>query len=205
MNGVVTEEVGVHLGIACRDLRDVVYIDIETAQWFDLEDKRSKPTDLQFRMGWGYRPYGNTWTFYDDREEMRAAIDGKYIVGFNHIHFDLPILYGGETIPPASKVFDLFADIRHVTGRWVGLNALSQLNGVGKKLGDGEWASKAWRDDWESVRLYCQEDVRLLFNLVRLWAATGRLLLPEGKRQDGRGTLSLRLHDESRADLRRIV
>lgn len=87
--------------------------------------------------------------------------------GFNILNFDNPIvahaLPGLERDYLNAKSFDIFDEIRKVSGQWCGLNALIKANGLGSgKTGNGAMAP-AWYQAGRMGKVidYCLADVWL--------------------------------------------
>lgn len=85
------------------------------------------------------------------------------LIGFNSNTFDIPLLnryYPGDLTRMHS--LDLLAEVQQVLGRRLRLQALAEATLGRGKTGDGHKAGDWWREgDYEKVRKYCIEDVRL--------------------------------------------
>jgi hypothetical protein len=116
---------------------------------------------------------------------LRAFDDASVIVGYNQMHFDMPLLrkyYGrnvGRYQSHLTKCMDPFVTVRAITSEWIALDALLSLNGLPAKTGVGGDAVKLWNaiqmgDAEEAsasraqLQEYCIADVERTARLVLL-------------------------------------
>jgi DEAD/DEAH box helicase domain-containing protein len=85
------------------------------------------------------------------------------LIGFNSNNFDIPLLnryYPGDLTRMPS--LDLLEEVQKALGRRIRLQSLGEATLKKGKSGDGLIAQEWWRaGDYEKVRKYCIEDVRL--------------------------------------------
>lgn len=102
------------------------------------------------------------------------------VIGFNIIHFDIPILdkyYHGNL--RSLRTLDLMREVELVLGRRLGLDALAQATLGTSKSGHGMDAIRWWRSgEIEKIRRYCLDDVRITKKLYE-YALTHRALMYE--------------------------
>lgn len=111
----------------------------------------------------------------------------EMLIGYNSDHFDIPILnkyYTGDLTK--IKSLDLLKEIKNVLGRRLRLDSVAEGT-LGKgKIGHGLDAQKWWASgDFEKVREYCLDDVRItkeLYDYARKHNAL-KYMDYEGKRE----------------------
>ena len=131
--------------------------------------------------------------FCDDNiSEFRGLLDHHdVLVGYNNIRFDNPVLTHALTSDEESvaklleylnsKSYDIFAEIRKVTGRMIGLDAMVKANGLATgKTGNGALAP-VWYQTGQFGRLidYCLADVWLTKKLLDKIILDGLLISPK--------------------------
>jgi len=108
----------------------------------------------------------NEYTSYFKEElpKLWPMLEGAdLLIGYNSDYFDIPVLnryYPGDL----SKIrsLDLMAEVQKVLGRRLRLDSLAQATLGRGKTGDGMKAVDWWEEgEYEKVREYCIEDVRL--------------------------------------------
>lgn len=100
------------------------------------------------------------------------------IVGFNHRHFDLPILqpYLHDVKLSALPTIDIMAEIEQVEGFRLKLDTLAQGTLLEGKSGDGLDAVRYYRrGEWDKLEQYCLQDVRLTKELYDYGKMHGKL------------------------------
>ncbi|OGK20983.1 hypothetical protein A2866_02600 [Candidatus Roizmanbacteria bacterium RIFCSPHIGHO2_01_FULL_39_8] len=101
----------------------------------------------------------------------------SYIIGFNVINFDLPVLQGyypGKL--EMLSTFDLLDDIRNKIGRRLALNDLLYATLGKKKTGHGLMAIDLYKEGkLDELRQYCMDDVMLTKELFEHGAQTGEV------------------------------
>lgn len=99
------------------------------------------------------------------------------LVGYNSDHFDIPILnryYSGDLTKIRSV--DLLAEIKNVLGRRLKLDSVAEATLGRKKLGSGLDAVTWWQNgEYEKVKKYCIEDVRITKDVYEYALKNGKL------------------------------
>lgn len=177
-----------------------VFLDIETADWFDSPRLMHLPRDEQVN----HLPFGLAVTITSDRHVLRWSdakallkyLDLSNVVTWNGDAFDIPIVertagrlgYGIQSL-------DLFAAIRDATGRWYSLKSISVDNGLGEKTGAGgqaaKWIASGEPGLIERAYAYCEQDVYLLIRIAERLHTTG-LSLPARPHRDEANDLHVR-------------
>ena len=165
----------VKLGIEyCEGWGDHAGMGVSTVCCYDYKDDR-------------YR------VFCDDNiDEFFVLVDQHdIIVGYNNIKFDNPILAHAMPNPDANPVFmldhlnlksyDIFAEIRKVTGRMIGLGDMVKANGLATgKTGNGADAPVWYQTGgWGRLIDYCLADVWLTKKLLDKIILDGLLISPK--------------------------
>lgn len=155
-------------------MRDIVYFDLETQRSFSdvggtqHRDKMGVSVAVTFSTGeQAYRIFGE--------DEMDALVDrlrsADLVVGFNHLHFDYPVLQGYTVFDLESQTvnLDMLVDLEQRLGFRVKLDAVASATlGTGKSA-DGLDALKWWKEykktgkaDWLlKIAEYCAYDVKV--------------------------------------------
>lgn len=180
-----------------------IYLDTETTKFFADPEIAKLPRAEQipalarhFGIGVTYDTfYGwRSWQAHETPALWQALI-GQQIVGWNVIHFDVPLVQQAAALHGASDPgldpwfsLDLFAEIRMRTGRWYKLEEIAQASLGRGKLGDGQKAAEWIRSgDPALIRRaaeYCREDVALVIELHGMAQTDGLILPPRAKDMD---------------------
>lgn len=146
---------------------------------FDCETKtavlKTGFNSMEMSIGVAYSYPQDSYTVYLENEipqliqNLRRA---ELIVGFNQVHFDLPLLknYDPHFTWEAPQTFDILKEFERVAGHRIKLDTLlSQTLGT-QKSGHGLQAVE-WYKQGEIQRIidYCKEDVRqtkMLFDYI---------------------------------------
>jgi hypothetical protein len=191
----------------------MIYLDIETLDFFQDEHIKSLPREQQLAaMRFGCAVLFNS-VAGDWLEFTQGALDDlwcyvRYIpsqsphtilVGWNIINFDWPVICSNVKRRDNAdylmrrgrdpEFVDLFALIRQHTGRWYSLETVAQHNLGRGKLADGQRAAEWLRsDDPEQIAKameYCRYDVQLTIDLHAILLRGEPLRLPpRAKRQE---------------------
>jgi len=99
------------------------------------------------------------------------------LVGFNSNHFDIPILnkyYAGDLTKIRS--IDLLVEVKNVLGRRLKLDSIAEGTLGRKKTGNGMDAITWWENgEYEKVKQYCIEDVRITKDVYEYALKNGKL------------------------------
>ncbi len=142
-------------------------IDIETRNSFQDVGSRSNLTLLKVSVAVVYwYPEGKYYFFFEeDMEALENLLSqAEYIIGFNTLGFDLPVLQQYmKTLQLANKKqIDMMLELENILGYKVGLQAVAKGTLNMGKLSSGLEAIKMWEEDRiDELKKYCQEDVRL--------------------------------------------
>ncbi|MDD5290366.1 MAG: ribonuclease H-like domain-containing protein [Patescibacteria group bacterium] len=141
-------------------------LDIETQNSFQDVGSRSDLSLLKVSVVVAYfYPEDKFYTFTESEMDQleNLILQSEYIIGFNTIGFDLPVLQQYmKTNLLNKKQIDLMVELENVLGYKVGLQAVAKGTlGIGK-LSSGMEAIKMWQEGrLEELKKYCLEDVRL--------------------------------------------
>lgn len=136
--------------------------------------------------------------FKDELHKLWPLMEkADILVGYNSDHFDIPILgkyYAGDLTK--IKSIDLLKEIKNVLGRRLKLDGVAEATlGVGKS-GNGLEAVTWWKNgEYEKVREYCLDDVRITDELYRYAKKHGKL-----KYKDYEGVRDIKLDTSSWED-----
>ena len=171
-------------------MRNDYVIDLETRYSFDEVGGRDNFAALGVS-------YIGLYSYRDDKffgfrenelEKLNPILEkADRIIGFNVLHFDLPVLRPHVSVDLFGlPVLDIMDDVTAVLGFRAGLGALSKATLGKDKLGKG-LDSLVWyrAGDWARLEEYCLQDVRLTRDLYEYGKEHGHLLFDsfgEGKR-----------------------
>lgn len=147
-----------------------VFLDLETKQSFSDVNSRDPGKLGVSVVGVLERNGRETLRTYEEKEFARLwpiLEEADQIIGFNIIGFDLPALnpyYIGDLLK--LPVLDLLVAVNDSLGRRIRLDNLAQASLGRKKIADG-WAAIDYyrKGEWEKLKKYCLEDVRITRDL----------------------------------------
>jgi len=131
-----------------------------------------RPTSLTVSVVCTWSPTDGfrDWFEPDTAALVQYMLTFDYLIGFNTIKFDNPVIYPGLNEAYSGKFVDMFADIHEATGRMYGLKAVTQANcgSTTDEEVDGAAAPKMWASGkrLEVIR-YCRNDVEMTTALLR--------------------------------------
>ncbi len=159
-----------------------VVIDLETKHTFR---EFSDPRQLGITVVGAYDYATDTsHTFLEDElGKLYALLErASYIVGFNIVGFDLPVLsayYPGDI--NQFKTFDLLDDIRRALGRRLSLDMLLKATLNTQKTGHGLQAVEFYKEGkMEELKSYCLHDVLFTRDLFEYGAKHGNVYYLDG-------------------------
>lgn len=162
-----------------------VVIDFETKYTFR---EYSDPRKLEISVAGAYDYATDTGIVFQEHELsglFRLMESASYVIGFNIIDFDLPVLqpyYPGDVTH--FRAFDLMSDIKDKLGRRLSLDSLIKAT-LGKgKTGHGLQAVEFFKQGkLRELSEYCLSDVMLTKELLEHGAAHNEIqyLSPTGK------------------------
>lgn len=148
--------------------QEIIVLDVETKKSFD-EVGGFENRDKLGVSYLGVYSYSQDKFFGFFEEELEAfekvvLATNPTIVGFNSLHFDLPVIqpYMHKVQLAQLPHVDLLRDIEKVLGHRVKLDTIAQATLFSQKSGDGLEAIRWYREgNFESLAKYCDDDVRI--------------------------------------------
>lgn len=164
-------------------MRKIVF-DIETGNIFS-DTGSSDPASLDIAVVGIYDSETDCYSTYfqEDLSKLWPILErADMLIGFYSDHFDIPLLnkyYSGDLTK--IKSFDLLKEIRKQYGRGMKLDQLAEGTLGKKKSGHGLQATNWWKQgEYEKVRQYCIDDVRLTKELYDYALQNQKLIFKEG-------------------------
>ncbi|MBW2053997.1 MAG: DUF1998 domain-containing protein, partial [Deltaproteobacteria bacterium] len=173
---------------------------------FDLETKRSavevggwnKAHLMGLAAGVVYDTLKDQYYIFEENQVQDLVdrlLEADLIIGFNHLRFDYQVLSAYTTIDLRSRPnLDLLQEVYQSLGRRIGLSHLGQATLGREKTADGlqslQWVKEGRLD---LVKEYCQEDVRLTYNLYIFGRENGYLIFEDKEGRKMRIPLDLNL------------
>lgn len=143
-----------------RDFAEHAKLQVSVAALYDYKDKSSR--------------------VFEEKElnELFPILENaSYIVGYNIVSFDLPVLqpyYHGKI--NHFSTFDILDDIKNKIGRRLALNDVAFATFGEKKSGHGLMAIELFKDGRiDELKKYCMDDVLLTKNLFEHGAKDGQI------------------------------
>jgi len=155
-------------------MRDIVYFDLETQRSFSDVGGTQHRDKMGVSVAVTYSTKAAEYRVFGE-SEMDALVDqlckADLVVGYNHLHFDYPVLQGYTVLDLASQTvnLDMLAELEQQLGFRLKLDAVASATlGTGKS-GDGLDALKWWKQykktgdaDWLlKIAEYCAYDVKV--------------------------------------------
>ena len=123
------------------------------------------------------------YTEKDLNEFFTRVEHASFLIGFNINHFDLPVLspyYLGDI--RQFETFDILEEVEKSIGFRVALDDLARMTLGSKKSGHGFTAINYFRTgQWEKLKKYCLEDVRITKDLYEFGKKNGKLKFQTNK------------------------
>lgn len=163
-------------------MNDTLVIDLETKKSFAEVGGERNIRDLGISVAGVYSYAQDKFFAYEEHEleeVERMLKNTDHVIGFNIIHFDIPVLepYLKEISFESIAVTDMFADAVEFLGHRVGLNALATATLGAAKSANGlealEWFKQGRIED---VKKYCLDDVRITRDLYEYGKKHGHVL-----------------------------
>lgn len=162
-------------------MRHPLVIDFETQKTFR---EAPDPKDLRISVAGAYDYGTEEYMTFEEHElqDLIARIEqASIIIGFNHIHFDMPVLqpyYPGDIMQFA--LFDILVDVKNIIGRRLRLDDLVQATLGEGKSGHGLQAISLFREGkMDELKKYCLDDVRLTKQLFDYGVQNGKIFYPD--------------------------
>jgi DEAD/DEAH box helicase domain-containing protein len=164
-----------------------VVFDIETKFTFDEVGGFGQPEKLGVSYV-GVYSYSQDKLFGFTEEELPKLerilqAEQPMLVGFNSIHFDVPVLqpYFSQLDLTTLPHVDILRDIDKALGHRVKLDNVAQATLYEGKSGSGLDAIRWYREgDMESLAKYCLDDVRVTRDVYEYGLRHGRIYYPSG-------------------------
>ena len=169
-------------------MRNIVYFDLETQRSFSdvggaqNREKMGVSVAVTYSTGSGsYEVFGE-----EDMDKLVDQLRGAdLVVGYNHLHFDYPVLQKYTVLDLASQTMnlDMLVDLEERLGFRLKLDAVAAATlGTGKS-GDGMDALRWWKQyretgdaDWlMKIAEYCAFDVKVTRLVHEAGVREGRL------------------------------
>jgi DEAD/DEAH box helicase domain-containing protein len=162
-----------------------IVFDIETSNIFsDVGTNNAADLDLSVVCIYNSLTGEYQGFFKEELSQLWPILDkADLLIGFNSDHFDIPLLnkyYPGDL--NKIKSLDILKEVRNSLGRRIKLDTLAEATLGRNKTGDGLEALKWWRNgEFEKVKKYCIEDVRITKDIYDFAMKNGFLNYKEGK------------------------
>ncbi|MBI3630900.1 MAG: WYL domain-containing protein [Candidatus Sungbacteria bacterium] len=161
---------------------DTLVIDLETKKSFAEVGGEKNIRELGISVAGVYSYAKDVFFAFEEHElanlaRMIKAAD--HLIGFNIIHFDIPVLapYVEQGMLERVGVTDIFADAVAFLGHRVGLDGVAKATLGESKSGHGLEALEWFRQGRvEEVKKYCLDDVRLTRDLYEYGKKNGHVL-----------------------------
>lgn len=164
-------------------MRKVVF-DIETRDIFQ-DVGSNNPIDLSISVVGVYDYESDSYKtfFQEELINLWPIIENTdMLITFNGDHFDIPLLnkyYSGDL--SKIKSLDLLKEIQKSAGRRMKLDQVAEGTLNINKIGHGLEAIRWWKEgDFESLKKYCLEDVRITKELYEYALKNSKLFFKEG-------------------------
>lgn len=163
-------------------MNDTLVIDLETKKSFAEVGGEKNIRDLGISVAGVYSYNKDAFFAFEEHElpKLKEMIHAAHhVIGFNIIHFDLPVLVPYVDAQSLSRlaVTDLFVHAVNFLGHRVGLGALAKATLGENKSGHGLEALEWFRQGRvEEVKKYCLDDVRLTRDLFEYGKQHGHVL-----------------------------
>ena len=144
---------------------NIIVIDLETQKGFQ-DVGRDKPHLLKISVAGIYRYATDEFLAIEEKDILTLepiVKNATLIIGFNIIHFDLPVLapYLFTSIDNLPAL-DLLVEIEKVLGHRVTLESVAEATLKRSKSGSGRDAIELYRQGRiEDLKRYCLDDVRI--------------------------------------------
>ncbi|MBI2982425.1 MAG: ribonuclease H-like domain-containing protein [Deltaproteobacteria bacterium] len=158
-----------------------IVLDLETQKGFDDVGGRDNLVALGVSLVGIYRYDQSGYESYLEPELTRLETvlsQALRIVGFNIKRFDFPVLqpYFKNLKLSELQTLDLLEEVEKAIGHRVSLQTLAEATLGEGKSGNGLDAIEYFRQqDWDRLKKYCLDDVRLTMELYEFGKKFGRL------------------------------
>lgn len=158
-----------------------IILDLETKRTFDEVGSRNALDKLGISVVGLYEYETDTYrTFFESELGLlqNILIDASLVIGFNHVHFDLPVLKPYLSIDiKALPTFDIMADLEEKIGHRIGLDAIAQATLGVSKIATGLDAIRYYHEKkWDKLKEYCLKDVQVTKDIYEYGLKNRRIL-----------------------------
>lgn len=172
-----------------ENLRHLVCFDVETQNSFDDVGGRQNFSKLRVSVAVLYDELLNQYFVYNEHEASQLIehlFSADVVVGYNILGFDYAVIQP-YSIRDVKKLptLDLMAELVKSLGFRVGLDSVVHATLGARKSAHGLQAIEWFRaGEMEKLTRYCQDDVRLTYELFRFGATNGFVYInSRGSRQ----------------------
>lgn len=167
--------------------KNIIVFDIETQRTFDEVGGVENRHELGVSYV-GVYSYSQEKLFGFAEQELPAlekilVAEKPMLIGFNSIHFDVPVLQPYFSSLDLSQLphLDILKEIEKALGHRLKLDSVAQGTLYEGKSGDGLDAIRWYREgDMESLAKYCLDDVRVTRDVYEFGRRHGKLYYPSG-------------------------
>ena len=169
-------------------MRDIVYFDLETQRSFSDVGGGQNKAGMGVSIAVTYSTRRGEYRIYDESDLdalVEQLVKADLVVGFNHVHFDYPVLQGYTILdlPSQTVNLDMLLDLEQRIGRRIGLAAAAGATLGAGKTADGIEALKWWQEHKRTgspqpllkIAEYCAYDVKVTMELHRHGVAHGHV------------------------------
>lgn len=163
-------------------MRKPVVFDLETK--YTLKEKDNDKSKLGISVLGFYDYQTKSFEVVEEKDLskfFKVIEHSSYVIGYNIISFDLPVLqayYSGDL--SSFPVFDLMVDIKEKTGKRFSLDDLASATLGETKSGNGLSAIFLYREGkLNKLKQYCSDDVALTKNLFEYGALNNQIFYPD--------------------------
>lgn len=167
--------------------RDVVVFDVETQKTFDEVGGRDNFDKLGISYAGVYSYTQDEYFGFLENELPRLETilmrEQPLLVGFNSIHFDIPVMqpYFPNLDLSTLPHVDILKDIEKELGHRLKLDSVAGTTLYEHKSGDGLDAIRWYRaGDFDSIARYCIDDVKVTRNLYEFGKRHGKIYYMAG-------------------------
>jgi DEAD/DEAH box helicase domain-containing protein len=169
-------------------MRDIVYFDLETQRSFSDVGGTQHRDKMGVSVAVTFSTRDNEYRIFGE-DEMDALVErlcrADLVVGFNHLHFDYPVLQGYTVLDLESQTvnLDMLVDLEQRLGFRLKLDAVASATLGTGKTADGLDALKWWKQykktgesEWLlKIAEYCAYDVKVTRMVHEAGVGAGKL------------------------------
>lgn len=170
-------------------MKDIVYFDLETQRSFGDVGGAKNKDKMGISVGVAYSTLtGRYHIFTEDQAGalVEMLLKADLVVGFNHLHFDYPVLQGYTILdlPNQTVNLDMLVEVEKILGHRLKLDAIASATLGAGKSADGLDALRWWQDYKKTgktaplmkIAEYCCYDVKVTKEVHEYGLKNGHLL-----------------------------